>query len=96
MGMEALLGSATNLYAIEKENQREIQKIISTENDKKREREIQELRTKLNHQLKLDELKFLCQRYKDMHDQKVLEELNRHDEAKINLYNDHDRDIRQN
>ena len=96
MGIEAFLGSAINLYKIETENEREIQKIISTDNDKKREREIQELSTKLNHQLKEDELKFLCQRYKDMHNQKVLEEQNRHDEAKTKLYNDYDRDIRQN
>ena len=96
MGIEAFLGSAINLYKIETENEREIQKIISTDNDKKREREIQELSTKLNHQLKEDELQFLCQRYKDMHNQKVLEEQNRHDEAKTKLYNDYDRDIRQN
>lgn len=96
MGIQEILDSGINLIKIENENQREIQKIISSDNDKIREREIQELSTKLNHQLKEDELKLLCQRYKNMHEQIVLSEQNRHDETKIKLFNDYDRDIRLN
>lgn len=96
MGIQEIFDSGINLIKIENENQREIQKIISSDNDKIREREIQELSTKLNHQLKEDELKVLCQRYKNMHEQIVLSEQNRHDETIIKLSNDYNRDIRLN
>ena len=88
MGIEEILGSATNLIKIENEHEQEIKRIISTTNDKKREREIQELSAKLNHQLKEEELKLLCQRYKNMHEEQMLKNQYQHDENKFKLYND--------
>ena len=94
MGIQEILNCGTNLYKIEKEHDREIRKIISTNNDKIREREIQELSAKLNYQLTKEELKCLYQRYKNMHEEIMLKEQNRHEENKIKLYNDYDKDIR--
>ena len=96
MGIEEILGSATNLIKIENEHEQEIQRIISTTNDKKREREIQELSAKLNHQLKEEELKLLCQRYKNMHEEQMLKNQYQHDENKFKLYNDFELNSQKN
>lgn len=96
MGIEEILGSATNLLKIENEHEQEIQRIISTTNDKIREREIQELSVKLNHQLKEEDLKLLCQRYKNMHEEQMLKNQFQHDENKIKLYNDYDLNLQKN
>ena len=86
MGIEEILNSGINLLKVENEHQREIKKIISAENDKIREREIQKLSAELNYQLKEEELKCLSQRYKNLHEEQMLQKQNEHNEniLKIN------------
>ena len=86
MGIEEILNSGINLLKVENEHQHEIKKIISAENDKIREREIQKLSAELNYQLKEEELKCLSQRYKNLHEEQMLQKQNEHNEniLKIN------------
>ena len=88
MGVEAF-SSATDLLKIENEHELEFKRIIANTNDKMREKEIQELNSKLNYQSKIEELKCLFQRYKDMHEEQMLKIQYQHDENKIKLYNDY-------
>ena len=78
--MGEILDPFNNLVKIENEHEVEINKIISTDNDNKRKREIEELSVKLNHQLKEEELQYLFQRYKNMHIENMFKLQNEHDE----------------
>ena len=89
MGVEEILGSMNNLVKIENDHESEIKKIISTDNDNKRKREIEELSLKLNHQLKEEELQCLCQRYKNMHIEEMIKKKNEHEENEAKIYNDY-------
>ena len=92
MGVEGF-SSATDLLKIENEHELEFKRIIANTNDKMREKEIQELSAKLNHQSKVEELKCLFQRYKDMHEEQMLKIQHQHDENKIKLSNDYLKDF---
>ena len=74
------LNIETQIKKIENEHDAEIKRIISTDNDNRRKREIEELSVKLNHQLKEEELQYLCQRYKNMHIENMLKLKNDHEE----------------
>jgi hypothetical protein len=87
--MGEILDPMNNLIKIENEHDAEIQKIISTDNDNKRKREIEELSVKLNHQLKEEELQYLCQRYKNMHIETMFHLQNEHDETLSKIYTDY-------
>ena len=92
MGVEGF-SSATDLLKIENEHELEFKRIIANTNDKMREKEIQELIAKLNYQSKVEELKCLFQRYKDMHEEQMLKIQYQHDENKIKLSNDYLKDF---
>ena len=87
--MGEILDPLNNLIKIENDYDIEIKKIISENNDNNRKREIEELSLKLNHQLKEEELQYLCQRYKNMHIEQMLKIKNEHEENEAKIYNDY-------
>ena len=87
--MGEILDPLNNLVKIENEHEAEINRIISTDNDNKRKREIEELSIKLNHQLKEEELQYLCQRYKNMHIENMFKLKNEHEENQSKIFNEY-------
>ena len=87
--MGEILDPLNDLVKIENEHDAEIKRIISTDNDNRRKREIEELSIKLNHQLKEEELQYLCQRYKNMHIENMFQLKNEHEENQSKIFNEY-------
>ena len=87
--MGEVLEPLNDLVKIENEHDAEIKRIISTDNDNRRKREIEELSIKLNHQLKEEELQYLCQRYKNMHIENMFQLKNEHEENQSKIFNEY-------
>ena len=87
--MGEILNSKNNLIKIENENEEEIKKIISIDNDIKRKRIIEELIVKLNLQLLKEKLQNLHQIYKNMHTDQMLKLQKEHEEKLNEFFNDY-------
>ena len=78
--MGEVFDSMNNHIKMENEHEAKIKKIISIDNDDKREREIKEIKVKLNLELKEEELRNLIQRYQNWHIEQMLKLKNEHEE----------------